>query len=209
MADFDKELFKELGIFGDELLLDIDKSLKNKGHGSKAVGNIQSARIIGSGEFKIATNNDGITMQFYLNDYWYQLEYGRGPTKASKSKKPFNKTLAGAIYEKGWDVGKGINAQDWYRRSQLKLYKDSNGKKGSLKAKNHKIYNNYQGLRKMLAYAIASAIHKKGTIKRFGYQGSGFLSDVLNDGRFDILSEKISKIIGNKIVIDISQAIAK
>lgn len=186
-------IFALLEDFGEELLTDIDTALKSKGHGSKANGGSQSARIIGTGKFKIIPTDGSITLNFYLNDYWYFLEYGRGKTKAAKTKKEFKNTLAGKMYAAGWDIGKGINAKTWYKK------KLKDGSKS-------KLLKDYEGMRKLLLKAIAHNIHKKGTIKRFGYKGSKFLSGILNDGRFETLSKKLSEIIGKEIVIDISNA---
>lgn len=187
----DKDVFALLEQFGEELIADIDKSLQNKGFGSKANGGTQSTGLIGSTTFDINTGGGGLTMSFYMNDYWYYVQYGRGKTQVGKSKKPFEKTLAGKLYASGWDVGKGINAREWYK----KRLKDPS---------KSKMLKDYEGMRKLLTKAIAHNIHKKGTIKRFGYKGSNFLTDVFQDGRFDSLSEKLSELIGQKIVIDIT-----
>lgn len=205
----DNQIFALLETFGDELVLDIKDSLASKGFGSKANGGTQDTGIIGSTNFKINTTNGQLVLEFYMDSYWYYLEYGRGKTKSSKTKKPFKDTLAGKLYQSGWDVGKGINAKVWYAKSQKDLFQSSQGKSGSLTPEKHKAFKDYEGLRKMLVRAIASGIHKKGTIKRFGYKGSRFLSNVLKDGRFDKLSQSLSDIIGKQIVIDITESFNK
>lgn len=93
----DKAVFDILEAFGEDLLADLDKSLRDKGHGSLANGGTQSAGIIGSGNFKVENKGGTLSLSFYLNDYWYYLEYGRRPTKAGKGKKAFKDTLAGRL----------------------------------------------------------------------------------------------------------------
>jgi hypothetical protein len=183
----DKEVFALLEQFGDELVADIDKSLQSKGFGAKTnSGNSQSTGIIGSTTFDINTGGGGLTMSFYMNDYWYWLEFGRGVTKASKTKKPFKDTLAGKLFENGWDVQKNINAKEWYKE---KLIKNSKSKK--LKEGKH------DDFRKMFVKFVAHRIHIN------GYKATHFLTEVLNDGRSEKLSEKLSELIGKKIVIDV------
>ena len=50
--------------------------------------------------------------------------------------------------------------------------------------------------RKSMAIAISKSIKKKGTIKRFGYKGSNFLSEVIDDERLLDLSRLIAELTG-------------
>ena len=51
------------------------------------------------------------------------------------------------------------------------------------------------------AEAIAGKIFKKGTIKRFGYKGSGFIADTLSPTAIDIIAQSISDAMGRQITI--------
>lgn len=55
--------------------------------------------------------------------------------------------------------------------------------------------------RRSMAFAIAKKIGEKGTIKRFGYQGSGFVSEVLTPENITIISEVIAEQYGKKLSI--------
>lgn len=51
------------------------------------------------------------------------------------------------------------------------------------------------------AAVIAKKIHSKGTIKRFGYKGSGFIADVLTKQNVDVIAQKLSDVTGLRISV--------
>ncbi len=53
--------------------------------------------------------------------------------------------------------------------------------------------------RRSLAYAIASKIAKRGTIKRFGYKGGNFIKDVLTPDNIEAIAQHLSEMAGKKI----------
>lgn len=55
--------------------------------------------------------------------------------------------------------------------------------------------------RKSLAYAIASKIAKKGTIKRFGYKGGDFVKEVMTPQNIAAIEQHIGELAGFKIGI--------
>lgn len=55
--------------------------------------------------------------------------------------------------------------------------------------------------RHSLAVAIANKIERVGTIKRFGYKGSGFIREVLTPDNMRQISEMVAKLAGKKIHI--------
>lgn len=55
--------------------------------------------------------------------------------------------------------------------------------------------------RRSLAFAIAKKIGEKGTIRRFGYKGSDFVSEVLTPENITIISEVIAEQYGKKLSI--------
>ena len=54
------------------------------------------------------------------------------------------------------------------------------------------------------AEAIAAKIYKKGTIKRFGYKGAGFIADTLSPSAIDIIAQSIGDAMGRQITIFIA-----
>jgi hypothetical protein len=52
---------------------------------------------------------------------------------------------------------------------------------------------------KSFASVIAKKIHSKGTIKRFGYKGSGFIADVLTQQNVDTIAQKLSDLTGLRL----------
>lgn len=53
--------------------------------------------------------------------------------------------------------------------------------------------------RRSLAYAIASKIAKRGTIKRFGYKGANFIKDVLTPQNIEAIAQHLGEMYGRKI----------
>lgn len=53
--------------------------------------------------------------------------------------------------------------------------------------------------RRSLAYAIASKIAKRGTIKRFGYKGANFIKDVLTPQNIETIAQHLGELYGRKI----------
>lgn len=49
------------------------------------------------------------------------------------------------------------------------------------------------------ASVVAKKIHSKGTIKRFGYKGSGFIADVLTQQNVDTIAQKLSDLTGLRL----------
>lgn len=55
--------------------------------------------------------------------------------------------------------------------------------------------------RRGMAFAIARSIGQRGTIKRFGYQGSGFIKEVLTPANLQVISEALAKMYGERLAI--------
>lgn len=62
---------------------------------------------------------------------------------------------------------------------------------------------------KSFASVIAKKIHSKGTIKRFGYKGSGFIADVLTPQNIDTIAQKLSDVTGLRISAYVTTEIAE
>lgn len=61
------------------------------------------------------------------------------------------------------------------------------------------------GARRSLAFAIAVNMRKKGTLKRFGYGGSGFWTETVTDGEINTLKAALSKAMGREVILAIDQ----
>ena len=59
------------------------------------------------------------------------------------------------------------------------------------------------------ASVVAKKIHSKGTIKRFGYKGSGFIADVLTQQNIDTIAQKLSVLTGLRLNAYITTEVAK
>lgn len=62
---------------------------------------------------------------------------------------------------------------------------------------------------KSFASVIAKKIHSKGTIKRFGYKGSGFIAAVLTQQNVDTIAQKLSDLTGLRLTAYITTEIAE
>ena len=62
---------------------------------------------------------------------------------------------------------------------------------------------------KSFASVIAKKIHTKGTIKRFGYKGAGFIADVITQQNVDTIAQKLSDLTGLRLNAFISTETAK
>jgi len=63
----------------------------------------------------------------------------------------------------------------------------------------------YDKAAKSLANAISHNVAKKGIIKRFSYGGSHFYSDVISDGRLNVLKDALEKALGKEVLIQLSE----
>ena len=124
----------------------------------------------------------GITVAIEMADYYQWVEDGRGPTKTTSASKP---TLAQSLEQ--WISAKGIQVRK------------SKGQSGQ----------SVLEMRKSMAIAIARKIHSKGTIKRFGYKGSGFIADVLTQHNVDTIAQKLSDLTGLRISAYVTTEVAK
>lgn len=55
--------------------------------------------------------------------------------------------------------------------------------------------------RRGMAFAIARSIGAKGTVKRFGYKGSGFIREVLTHENLQIISDALARMYGERLAI--------
>ena len=129
-----------------------------------------------SNVYKVA---DGVTAEIRAADYWYYVDQGRGATKKGHQGGLF---LWQRIDE--WLLQKGIATP-----SDFKKEGDS-----------------VKDARENFARVIAKKIHRKGTIKRFGYKGANFVADVLNQQSINVIAEHLGEALGQRIAISVKMA---
>jgi len=129
-----------------------------------------------SNVYKIA---DGVTAEIRAADYWYYVDQGRGKTK---------KGHQGGLFL--WQ-----SIQDWLLQKGIATPPDFK-----------KDGDSVEQARENFARVIAKKIHRKGTIKRFGYKGANFVSDVLNKQSVDAIAQHLGEALGQRIAISVKMA---
>ena len=86
------------------------------------------------------------------------------------------------------------NIMDWIAHKGINV---NNGKSRSSKSTLDKA--------RSMAFAISKNIANKGTIKRFGYKGSQFLSDELNEDTLRDLGTRLAELTGRTVALSIKQ----
>ena len=124
----------------------------------------------------------GVSIGIEMADYYQWVEDGRGPTKTTTASKP---TLAQSLEQ--WISAKGIQVRQSKKQSGQSVLE----------------------MRKSLAIAIARKIHSKGTIKRFGYKGAGFIADVITQQNVDTIAQKLSDLTGLRLTAYITTEITQ
>jgi len=126
-----------------------------------------------SNVYKIA---DGVTAEIRAADYWYYVDQGRGATK---------KGHQGGLFL--WQ-----SIQDWLLQKGIATPPDFKQEGDSV-----------EQARENFARVIAKKIHRKGTIKRFGYKGANFVADVLNKQSVDAIAQHLGEALGQRIAISV------
>jgi hypothetical protein len=80
--------------------------------------------------------------------------------------------------------------ENWIRNKRS-VYREVKPKKGQT----------MQEAVRSFAVAIAGKIHSKGTIKRFGYKGSRFIGDVLNQQTIESIGQHLGEMLGKPISV--------
>lgn len=123
-----------------------------------------------------------ITVAIEMADYYQWVEDGRGPTKTTTASKP---TLVQSLEQ--WISAKGIQVRQSKGESKQSVLER----------------------RKSMAIAIARKIHSKGTIKRFGYKGAGFIADVITQQNVDTIAQKLSDLTGLRLTAFITTEVTQ
>lgn len=167
--------------FGTQLVTDLKDSILAKKHGSQTNNSADQSSLAGSIKYKIFGRDTNVTFSLTMADHWKFVNDGR-----RKGKRPPAQVLD------AWQSGKGINALQIYR-SKLK-----NPDKSKV---------NFKKAQRSLSFAIAQMIAKKGTIKRFGYRGSQFYSQVIGDGRINKLKQDLSAVLKREVEVELFEVI--
>lgn len=142
----------------------------------KASGNLIQS-FDASNVYKVA---DGVTAEIRAADYWYYVDQGRGTTKKGHT--------PGTLFL--WE-----RIDDWLGRKGIATPPDFKKEGDSV-----------DDARENFARVIAKKIHRKGTIKRFGYKGANFVADVLNQQSINAIAEHLGEAFGQRIAISVKMA---
>jgi hypothetical protein len=140
-----------------------------------------SGRLIASIRPQIKIFGSKFTMEIHMEDYWKSVDSGTRP-----GTKP--------------DVNKILR---WMQNKKIFPKPTKGGLTKPRSAKNRKVFKDR---RLALAERIANAIYRKGTIKRFGYKGSGFVSEYTST-LAERMRESIREATGKDIKIQVINAL--
>jgi hypothetical protein len=133
--------------------------------------------------------NGAIVLQVSMPEYGYILDKGRGAGNVSKE---------GIASIEKWIVRRGLkpkmskaNTLTSKNRKAPKQTKDANREKAV----------------RQFAFAIAKKIQKKGHSQPYKDNKLGFWSKVINDGRLEELTARISEVLKTEVIIEINDGI--
>jgi len=134
--------------------------------------------------------NGAIVLQVTMPTYGFILDQGRGPGNVSKE---------GIASIEKWIVRRGLKPK--MSEVRTKMSKDRKVAK-PIKAQNR------EKAVKQFAFAIARKIQKKGHSQPYKDTKLGFWSKVINDGRLDELTQRISEVLKTEVIIEINDGIS-
>lgn len=175
--------------FGTNLVKDVQKSLIKKGVETNAG---QISKLGNSVRFVYKDKESVPTLQLVMSDYWNYVEKGR-----EEGGMPPVDVIKKWLKRKAIDPRKILIDVALRRKS---ISKENSRKRKTLKKK---APLNYEKALTQVGWMYAKAIAKKGTIKRFGYNGAHFLEPVIKDGRVDKLKLELSNILKKDIKIEL------
>jgi len=158
-----------------DALLNVAQFLCDKLRESATRKNVVASKELRSGinTSDLVENGANVEVSIVMPLQWRYAEHGRKPTKRGHiAGTPF---LWQSIEQ--WITAKGIPVRQNKGESKMTVLERRHG----------------------MAVAIANKIHKSGTIKRFGYKGSGFISEVMTPANQKIIAEHLAELVGKKI----------
>lgn len=159
--------------FAIKLVSDLRKSLKDK---NVTYGGGQESRLAASIKYKISYSK-GLTMDISMNDYYKFVDQGRGPGPAWSQKKR----------------GQGSNNESPFSSKILKWVKKDPKQEGMAKKFAQEKKMPFNKAAKTLAFLIYRKIRKE------GYKGNYFFTNIINDGRQELLAKQIREEYGKEI----------
>lgn len=151
-----------------------------------------SGRLLASIRPQVKIFGNKFVMEIVMEDYWKSVDQGTKPG----TKPDVNKILK-------WMRHKGIQPSPVTRTNSGNVISTLKAS-GKLKRKLSKKI--FKDRRLALAERIANAIQRKGTIKRFGYKGSGFVTEYIQTLE-QKMTQSIKEATGKDITIQIKQAL--
>lgn len=133
--------------------------------------------------------NGAIVLQVTMPTYGFILDKGRGKGNVSKE---------GIASIEKWIVRRGLKPK--MSEVRTKMSKDRKV------AKPIKTQNREKAV-KQFAFAIARKIQKEGHAQPYKDKKLGFWSKVINDGRLDELTARISEVLKTEVIIEINDGI--
>lgn len=133
--------------------------------------------------------NGAIVLQVSMPTYGYILDAGRGAGNVSKE---------GLESIEKWIVRRGLKPK--MSEARTKMSKDRKV------AKPIKTQNREKAV-KQFAFAIARKIQKQGHDPKYKDPKLGFWSKVINDGRLEELTARISEVLKTEVIIEINDGI--
>ena len=164
--------------FAIKLVSDLRKSLKDK---NVTYGGGQESRLAASIKYKISYSK-GLTMDISMNDYYKFVDQGRGPGPAWSQGKRGKK-------------GESSNNESPFTSNILKWVK----KKGIARNFAQEKKLPFDKASKSLAFLIARKIAKS------GYKANYFFTNIINDGRQELLAKQIREEYGKEIKNNLDQ----
>ena len=134
-------------------------------------------------------SNGGIVLQVTMPEYGFVLDQGRGAGNVSRE---------GIASIEKWIVRRGLKPK--MSEAKTKMSKDRKASKPI------KIANREKAV-KQFAFAIARKIQKDGHSQPYKDKKLGFWSKVINDGRLDELTKRISEVLKTEVIIEINNGI--
>ena len=168
-------LYQELIDIGEEVTEKLKKSAKDKGLDA-------SGELIAGIRFETKIFATQYVFELIMPDYYKAVDEGRKPGKMP----PLKPII------------------DWIKSKGIKVEASKRYKKEKDKAKRKTIKQvSYDSKVKSLAFLIARSIGKHGTIKRFGYKGSKFYSNVVTEEYLNNIQARLSKAAKKDIIVEI------
>jgi hypothetical protein len=182
------EIVKVLTEFGKDTVPDLQRSLKSKlsAKSSKyGTRRNSSSDLSNSIKFSFPKSSGSISFVLSMNEYGEAIDSGR---KAHGVSSEGQESLI------DWAKKQGVAEN--YRKKDLETRLSKQGK-STRKNKKKLVKMPFDKAAKTIAFLVARKLKKK------GFEGNGFFSEIIKDGRVEELSAKLKEIIKSEIRIEV------